>query len=508
MFCGVTVVLLFVFLLTICVYVKRSFFVRNDRINHISGPKPEWVFGNLRKTGITSGRRLFHEVFADLKQQYGDVFSFWIGPTCGLALSRLEHVQQVLADRQTYDQADLTINSLSLIFPAGLISLRGNAWKRHARFILPMFRRTKITPYLSTIVDCVDHFIDDHFNQNNSKIHTDLVQKSQQLLLNIIGHIAFDYDLGQASSTDADLRKALKDLIRSVDVLFILGALPRWLGKLFLMMYWRFQRTKRIIKHYVMQIIVEEKNRQENLNLSKKPKSLIASLVAAIHQESSSFTETSLTPNEVFDEISMLILAGFETTSTALSWFIFYMTKHPAIQQKIKTELSEHHLTFNNPLTQETLDSLIYVDCVIKEVLRFAPITAFFARQATRDDWIDDIPVKRGDHIFIISPNLHRDQRYWKVDPSKFVPERFLDQDKTPPHGAYLPFGGGHRACPGQELAIFDLKIAITRLMQRVTFEDPGKEADNSGGFMQRITCLPKHLAVRVHMDSVKASIN
>jgi cytochrome P450 len=69
-----------------------------------------------------------------------------------------------------------------------------------------------------------------------------------------------------------------------------------------------------------------------------------------------------------------------------------------------------------------------------------------------------------------------------------------------------MPFGGGHRACAGQDLAFFELKIAITRLMQRVTFEDPGAEADNSGGCIQRITCFPKNLAVRVRVNSDNAS--
>ena len=90
-----------------------------------------------------------------------------------------------------------------------------------------------------------------------------------------------------------------------------------------------------------------------------------------------------------------------------------------------------------------------------------------------------------------------------KIDPSKiFYLKRFLNEDKNPPHCAYLPFGGGHRACAGQDLAFFELKVAIIRLMQRVTFEDPGDEADNSGGHMQRITCFPKHLAVRVRINT------
>ncbi|CAF0781480.1 unnamed protein product [Rotaria sordida] len=176
--------------------------------------------------------------------------------------------------------------------------------------------------------------------------------------------------------------------------------------------------------------------------------------------------------------------------------------KYPDVQAKIKEELYRHGLTSDAILTPEDLDELVYMECVMKEILRYAPITAGIVRQATRDDVINDIIVKKGDIFLIATQNMHRDPRYWKIDPMKFLPERFLDEDKHPTPYAYMPFGGGHRACIGQDLALFEFKIAITQLMQRITIEDAGNEANNSGGFIQRITCFPKHVAVRVYMDS------
>ncbi|CAF2845999.1 unnamed protein product [Rotaria sp. Silwood2] len=97
--------------------------------------------------------------------------------------------------------------------------------------------------------------------------------------------------------------------------------------------------------------------------------------------------------------------------------------------------------------------------------------------------------------------NLYKDRRSWKVDPSQFIPERFLNEDKNPSHCAFLTFGTGHRAYAGQDLAFLELRTIVKRLMQRVTFLDPSKEADNSGGFIQHITCFPKQFVVRVIID-------
>ena len=103
--------------------------------------------------------------------------------------------------------------------------------------------------------------------------------------------------------------------------------------------------------------------------------------------------------------------------------------KYLHIQQKIKDELRENGLTSNSSLTNEILDRLIYVDCIVKEVLGFAPIAAGIVRQATMNDTIDGIEIKKGDLILISIQNSN----YWKINPNLFCPERFLHQDKDPP---------------------------------------------------------------------------
>jgi cytochrome P450 len=499
------VVLLIIFVITVYYYYKfYCTAVKND--TRVPGPKPEWFFGNLRNTGVTSGRTL-HEVFKIFQRKYGDSFSLWLGPYYTIVISSLENVQHVLKDRQTYDISTNTTKTFGVLFPNGLIALRGDDWKRHARFMLPMFKRAKVLPYLDTISTCIDRFIDERFVERDRQIHSDLVVQCQNFLLNIIALIAFDYDLGSSTQTgEFDLRKAFNDFVNYGSQFILLTGIPIWLGKLILAVNWKYQRALRIMKHYVMNIITEEQKRQQDESISSnRPKNLIASLVSSVKNESTT-TKAFLTPEEVFDEVSMSVLAGFETTSAALSWFIFYMSKYPDVQKKIKDELQEKHLFYDTPLTQDLLDSLIYVECVTKEVLRCAPVAGQFAREATRDDIMNDIPIKKGDIILIAVQNLHEDPRYWKVDPTQFIPERFLNEDKNPPQYAYMPFGGGHRACAGQDLAFFELKVAITRLMQRVTFEDPGDLVNNTGGFIQRIGCYPKHLAVRVRIDSDRES--
>jgi cytochrome P450 len=191
------------------------------------------------------------------------------------------------------------------------------------------------------------------------------------------------------------------------------------------------------------------------------------------------------------------MIAGYETTSTALAWFIHFMSKYPEVQQKIKKELMS--VGDNQDLTLDRLDSLVYLDCVINEALRYSPPADGTIRTLTADDRLpgSSTQLYTGDSVFISFYNLAYDTRYWSTDPKLFCPERFLGEDKNHHPYALIPFGGGHRQCIGQDLARFELKVIVARMMQQVTFVDGGPKV-NSGGHLTRLTIIPKHVGVAI----------
>ncbi|CAF3295184.1 unnamed protein product [Rotaria sp. Silwood2] len=153
-------------------------------------------------------------------------------------------------------------------------------------------------------------------------------------------------------------------------------------------------------------------------------------------------------------------------------------------------------------LSLERLDSLVYLDCVIKEVLRLSPPVDGAARTLTADDSLPEsgAHLYKGDQVFIPFYVLAQDTQLWSIDPKRFYPERFLDEDKNHRPYAFIPFGGGHRQCVGQDLARFELKVIAARLMQCVTFGDGGPQI-NAGGYLARTTMMPKHVGVTIQFD-------
>lgn len=211
---------------------------------------------------------------------------------------------------------------------------------------------------------------------------------------------------------------------------------------------------------------------------------------------------SGLTRQEIIDETLLFLVAGYETTATALSWSIFWLSKHPEVQRKIKDELFEKRA--QDDLTISIIDSLTYLDCVIKEVLRITPPVAVTQRTLTCDDRLPESGylLRKGESVLVPIECLAHDTRYWNIDPERFYPDRFLHEDKDHNPYALLPFGSGHRNCIGQDLARFELKVILARLLQHVTFVDGGPELNTGGYSNNTITMVPKKMAVSIEFDS------
>jgi len=399
-----------------------------------------------------------------------------------------------------------------------ILHFLGTTFKRYGAVTMSMFRRGKITPNFDLIVDCVDKLLNLWRAQPKDHVHTDITIQSENLLLQIFGHIAFDFDLDALNSSHGrnELNQALTDYLSSINIVFYA---PSFIARTYLALNSRYQRARKTMDQYIRRMIEQELNETEESRAKRKRTSLIASLVSSLQQQEEESDENrkgmtierkyfdeilgniiGLSRAEILDNMITFLIAGFETTSSALSWFIYAMSKNPRVQQKIKAELKEK--LGQNELSLEQLDSLVYLDCVLNEIFRVYPPAAGVSRVLLEDDQLPatGIKLRKGDDILIPLSALARDSRLWKVDPEIFYPERFLNEDKDHAAIALIPFGGGHRQCLGRDLAQFEFKVMAARLMQRVTFSDGGPKL-NSGGYENGLTVKPKVVGVTIAFD-------
>jgi cytochrome P450 len=182
-----------------------------------------------------------------------------------------------------------------------------------------------------------------------------------------------------------------------------------------------------------------------------------------------------LTDSELRDELMTLLLAGHETTATALSWTLERLTRHPDVLARLTEEVRAG-------------EGDAYLDAVVKESLRLRPVVPAVARYLTEPTELGGRVLPAGVHI---TPSIYLTHHNPDVypDPHAFRPERFLER----PAGTYewIPFGGGTRRCLGATFALFEMKIVLAEVLRRfdlATTDQPGERIAR-----RAITFSPRH---------------
>jgi cytochrome P450 len=162
------------------------------------------------------------------------------------------------------------------------------------------------------------------------------------------------------------------------------------------------------------------------------------------------------------DELMTMLLAGHETTATALAWAVSHVLGDARVRARLLEEL--RHVG-PPPLDPSAVMRLEYLDAVCRETLRLTPIVPLVGRRLTRPMTIGGIDLPAG---VVASPCIylaHRRPDRWP-EPERFRPERFLEAKPTPYE--FLPFGGGVRRCLGMAFALVEMKIVLAEVFARI----------------------------------------
>lgn len=181
-------------------------------------------------------------------------------------------------------------------------------------------------------------------------------------------------------------------------------------------------------------------------------------------------TGERLDDRNIRDQVVTFLVAGHETTSGALSFSLFYLSRHPEVLRQARAETDS--ILGPDPEAVPTFEQVAkfrYLRRVLDESLRLWPTAPAFARSprvATRIG--DGIPMRPEDWAVILLPQVHRDPAVWGDDAGEFDPDRFLpDRSRGRLPHSYKPFGTGERACIGRQFALHEAILVLARLVHR-----------------------------------------
>ena len=225
-------------------------------------------------------------------------------------------------------------------------------------------------------------------------------------------------------------------------------------------------------------------------------------LMAEFRRVRNAETGDTLSNDEIRDEVLAFFFAGLETTSSALSWALYYLALYPSIAEKVAKE-ARSVLGFGLPDT-ENLKNLIYTRQVVNETLRLrAPAYAMERRVGEEPVVLGGCPMSK-DALVIIAPYVtHLDSATWP-EAEKFDPERFSEKAVRGRHPfAFIPFGGGARKCIGMPLAMMELVTAVAIIARDFEFEYAGRKPlrHKAGVTLRPLGSIPIRLSLRENSD-------
>ncbi|OBI35076.1 cytochrome P450 [Mycobacterium colombiense] len=190
-----------------------------------------------------------------------------------------------------------------------------------------------------------------------------------------------------------------------------------------------------------------------------------APLVRALMQTTDPETGQPLSDRAICDELVLFLLAGHDTTSTALTYALWALGHRPELQQRVAAEVAARG---DRRLTQEDVPGLRYTVQVLHEALRLCPPAPAVGRMVMADIEVDGYRLSAGTFAIVAIYAIHRDPTLWE-DPLHFDPDRFsLERSKGRDRWQYLPFGGGPRACIGDHFAMLEATLALATILRQI----------------------------------------
>lgn len=169
-----------------------------------------------------------------------------------------------------------------------------------------------------------------------------------------------------------------------------------------------------------------------------------------------------LEPSEVCNDLLIFMLAGHDTTATALTYALWVLGRYPDVQDRVAAEVAQ---LGDAELTPNEVPRLEYTVQVLNEALRLCPPAAGVGRIALRDIAVSGHRVEAGTLLAVGIYALHRDPAIWPdpgtFDPGRFSPENSAGRDRW----HFLPFAGGARSCIGEHFARLELTLALATLV-------------------------------------------
>lgn len=379
----------------------------------------------------------------------GGIYRTWLGPTpvCITDLPEVA-IHALQTNHRNFRKPRKTYGILARYLGNGLLTSDGERWRTRRKMIQPGFSAKRIRGLAAAMVRETELTIERIAAVEGP---LDWAALTPDLTSRIIGRAMFGAELTLAEV------ESLRETIASAQDLII----ARVRSPLHVLFKILTGEERRVRKRLERDRAIWLERIAERRTDGTAHDDLVQMLLEARFEE----TGEGLTDTELMDEVVTFYVAGHETSSHALAWFVYEIGQRPELREALREEAER--VCGGRDVCVDDLPNLPLLTSALKETLRLHPPAWIIDREPLEDDEVAGYRLPAGRMLGICIYSLHRRADIWP-DPESFVADRFVEPHQS--HDAWLPFGAGPRKCIGLHFAMMEMTLILAQLLKRFDF--------------------------------------
>lgn len=366
-----------------------------------------------------------------------------------------KEVRKIMVDNvKEFPKSDMLHELLKPLLGVSIFTTNGEVWKKQRELLRPSFEMTRI----SKVFDLMSNAAADMMERFRKYPNGSIVEVDEHMTF-----VTADVIFRTIMSSKLDEIKG--KVILNAFVTFQEETARTAIRKFFCLPDWlsnilgenKRMKAGAVIRKSLSDIIKPRYDNYKNDNYSD----ILASLLHTV--DASSGERFSF--EEILDQVSMLFLAGHETTASSLTWTLYCLSLDQQAQQKAYEEIIS--INKDGKFSISDIKEMKYLTNVFKEALRLYPPVGFFARQSKGEAKIRDKVLQKGAGVVVAPWLIHRHDDFWEA-PHEFRPDR---HNESIPKEKYMPFGLGERVCIGQGFAMQEAIIILANILREFKLE-------------------------------------
>uniref|UniRef100_A0A182P718 Uncharacterized protein n=1 Tax=Anopheles epiroticus TaxID=199890 RepID=A0A182P718_9DIPT len=463
--------IVYALLVALCVLVLRFVAFRYKMyrtVGHLPGPPVNFLLGNTLEL-VKYDTQVFFEKLMEYFHRYGTIVRIDMLNKVWIVFSSPHDIEQIISSNE-HNRKSIDYDILQEWLGNGILLDHGSSWFTNRRALTGAFHFKILDSYVPVFEEQADVLVRKLLDAEGAPV--DIFALVKLYTLDVILETSMGVRC-RAQLEDSDYVRAVSNLSRiTFWRMYNAMGFSDWTFRM-TKHYNTYRESVRINRDFTTSVI--KQRRAELLatcsEADSMPEKGRLSLLDILLR--SDITGRQFSDEEVYSQVNNFMFAGHDTTSSAITFILYACAKYPEVQQRVYGEIIAE-IPNTEPITQQRVNNMKYLEQVIKESLRMFPPVPYFSRHIDRDTKIGGIPLEKGSTIVFGAYMMHHNPEYFP-EPEQFRPERFEDGETKRNPFVYIPFSAGSRNCIGQKFALNELKTALVKILRqcKVVLPDP-----------------------------------